>query len=165
MKIAIYPGSFDPITHGHLDIIRRSSKMFDKLIVGVLRNRAKSALFTTKERVKMIQELTQDLPNIEVQSFDGLLIDFAREKDASVIVRGLRAVTDFEYELQLSQTNKVMAPEVDTIFLTTNLQYSYLSSSIVKEIASYHGDISAFVDDKVAVLVKEKIALKESRDE
>lgn len=113
----------------------------------------------------MIQELTKDLSNIEVRAFDGLLIDFARNNAASVIVRGLRAVTDFEYELQLSQTNKVMAPEIDTIFLTTNLQYSYLSSSIVKEIASYRGDISAFVDDRVAALVREKIRIKESGDE
>ena len=157
MKIAVYPGSFDPVTHGHMDIIRRSASVFDKLIVGVLRNKSKNPLFTVQERVKMIQEVTSDIENVEVVDFDGLLIDFVHKVDAKAIVRGLRAVTDFEYELQMSLTNKVIAPDVETVFLTTNLQYSYLSSSIVKEIASYNGDISHFVDKRVEKAIQDKM--------
>ena len=121
MKTAIYPGSFDPVTLGHYDIIERSSKIFDKLIVGVLNNSAKSPLFSVEERVNMLKDVTSHFPNVEVQSFAGLLIDFVRSNDANVIVRGLRAITDFEYELQLAQMNRVIAPEIDTLFLTTNL--------------------------------------------
>ena len=157
MKIAVYPGSFDPVTHGHMDIIRRSASVFDKLIVGVLRNKSKNPLFTVQERVKMIQEVTSDIENVEVVDFDGLLIDFVHKVGAKAIVRGLRAVTDFEYELQMSLTNKVIAPDVETVFLTTNLQYSYLSSSIVKEIASYNGDISHFVDKRVENAIQDKM--------
>ncbi len=157
MKIALYPGSFDPVTHGHMDIIRRSASVFDKLIVGVLRNKSKNPLFTVQERVKMIQEVTSDIENVEVVDFDGLLIDFVHKVGAKAIVRGLRAVTDFEYELQMSLTNKVIAPDVETVFLTTNLQYSYLSSSIVKEIASYNGDISHFVDKRVEKAIQDKM--------
>ena len=127
MNKAIYPGSFDPVTLGHLDIIERTSKMFDRVIIGVLNNKSKSPLFSVEERVNMLKEVTSSLPNVEVQSFEGLLIDFVRKNDARVIVRGLRAITDFEYELQMAQTNRVIAPEVDTIFLTTYLRYSYLS--------------------------------------
>ena len=130
MKTAIYPGSFDPVTLGHYDIIERSSKIFDKLIVGVLNNSAKSPLFSVEERVNMLKDVTSHFPNVEVQSFAGLLIDFVRSNDANVIVRGLRAITDFEYELQLAQMNRVIAPEIDTLFLTTNLKYAYLSSSL-----------------------------------
>lgn len=162
MKIAIYPGSFDPVTFGHMDIINRAYKMFDKLIVGVLNNSSKKPLFSSEERVKIIEKLYKDTKQIEVMSFDGLLIDFAHQVGAQVIVRGLRAVTDFDYELQLSQTNRVIAPDIDTIFLTTNLRYSYLSSSIVKEIASYGGDISEFVDKDVAIEIKNKIITKRS---
>ena len=125
MRIAVYPGSFDPVTLGHGDIIERTAKMFDKVIIGVLNNNVKTPLFSAKERVNMLEEVTAHLPNVEVQSFEGLLVDFLRRNDARVIVRGLRAVTDFEYELQMAQTNRVMAPEIDTIFLTTNLKYSY----------------------------------------
>ena len=157
MEIAVYPGSFDPVTHGHMDIIRRSASVFDKLIVGVLRNKSKNPLFTVQERVKMIQEVTSDIENVEVVDFDGLLIDFVHKVGAKAIVRGLRAVTDFEYELQMSLTNKVIAPDVETVFLTTNLQYSYLSSSIVKEIASYNGDISHFVDKRVEKAIQDKM--------
>lgn len=156
MAVAVYPGSFDPVTLGHQDIIERSSKIMDRVIVGVLRNHSKSPLFSVEERVTMLKNVTGHLPNIEVKSFDGLLADFVRQCGADVIVRGLRAITDFEYELQLSQMNRVMAPEVDTIFLTTNLNYSYLSSSIVKEIAMYHGDISAFLHPDVAERVRKK---------
>jgi pantetheine-phosphate adenylyltransferase len=145
MKKAIYPGSFDPVTFGHIDIIERSSKIVDELVIGVLNNSAKNSLFSLDERVSMIKEMTKDLPNVTVGSFDGLLVDYMREIGATIIVRGLRAVTDFEYELQIAQTNHVQSPEVETIFLTTNLQYSYLSSTIVKEFASYGGDITKFV--------------------
>ena len=157
MKKAVYPGSFDPVTLGHLDIIERTSKMFDKVIIGVLNNKSKSPLFSVEERVNMLKEVTADLPNVEVQSFAGLLIDFVRKNDAQVIVRGLRAITDFEYELQMAQTNRVIAPELDTIFLTTNLKYSYLSSSIVKEIAEFDGEISGFLHPLVAARVKDKL--------
>ena len=156
MTTAVYPGSFDPVTNGHLDIIKRASEMFDHLIIAVLNNKAKSPLFTTEERVTMLCEITADIPNIEVESFDGLSIKYCHEKGAQVMVRGLRAVTDFEYELQIAQTNRVIAPDIDTVFLTTNLKYSYLSSSIVKEIAAYRGDISAFVDSRVAEKIMEK---------
>ncbi|PNV63861.1 pantetheine-phosphate adenylyltransferase [Clostridium sp. chh4-2] len=158
MAVAVYPGSFDPVTLGHYDIIERTSKIMDRVILGVLNNNSKSPLFSVEERVNMLKSVTNQLPNVEVQSFDGLLIDFVRKNNANVIVRGLRAITDFEYELQLSQTNRVIAPEIDTLFLTTNLKYSYLSSSIVKEIAMYHGDISAFLHPEIAELVKKKFA-------
>ena len=156
MKTAIYPGSFDPVTLGHVDIIERSSKIFDKVIVGVLRNSAKSPLFSEEERVNMLKYVTREFPNVEVTTFDGLLVDFARLNGANVIIRGLRAVTDFEYELQLAQMNRVIAPELDTLFLTTNLKYAYLSSSTVKEVAMYGGDISEFLDPEVAEKVREK---------
>ena len=160
MNKAIYPGSFDPVTLGHLDIIERTSKMFDRVIIGVLNNKSKSPLFSVEERVNMLKEVTANLPNVEVQSFEGLLSDFVRKNDARVIVRGLRAITDFEYELQMAQTNRVIAPEVDTIFLTTNLRYSYLSSSIVKEIAEFDGEISAFLHPAVAEKVREKLTAR-----
>lgn len=145
MKRAIYPGSFDPLTLGHVDMIERSAKIVDELVVGVLNNSAKNSLFSLEERVSMIKEMTASMPNVTVASFDGLLVDYMKEIDATIIVRGLRAVTDFEYELQIAQTNHVQNANVETIFLTTNLKYSYLSSTIVKEFASYGGDISNFV--------------------
>lgn len=145
MKRAIYPGSFDPLTLGHVDIIERSAQIVDELVVGVLHNSAKNSLFSIEERVSMIKEIIDSIPNVTVASFDGLLVDYMKEIDATIIVRGLRAVTDFEYELQIAQTNHVENPAVETIFLTTSLQYSYLSSTIVKEFASYGGDISKFV--------------------
>lgn len=157
MKAAIYPGSFDPMTYGHLDIIKRASSIFDELTVAVLNNKAKTALFSVEERVKILQEATKDLPNVKVESFSGLLIDYAKEKNIHVSVRGLRAITDFEYELQIAQTNKTLSDGfLDTIFLTTSLEYSYLSSSSVKEIASFNGDISKCVPPFVAELVYEK---------
>ena len=158
MKTAVYPGIFDPVTLGHLDIIERSARMSDQLIIGVLNNNSKTPLFSVQERVNMLKEIKKDLGNLEVTAFVGLLIDLVRANQADVVVRGLRAVTDFEYELQLAQTNRVIAPEVDTIFLTTNLKYSYLSSSIVKEIAFYDGDISAFVPASVAECIRRKMA-------
>ena len=149
MKIAVYPGSFDPITLGHLDIISRSAKIVDELVIGVLRNSAKNSLFSLEERVSMIREMTKDLPNVRVESFDGLLVDYMNEIGATIIIRGLRAVTDFEYELQIAQTNHVQNENIETIFLITNLKYSYLSSTIVKEFASYGGDISKFVPEEI----------------
>lgn len=165
MKTAIYPGSFDPITLGHYDIIERSSKIFDKLVVGVLNNSAKLPLFSVEKRVSMLKKETSMLPNVEVQSFDGLLIDFVRQNGADVIVRGLRAITDFEYELQLAQMNRVIAPEIDTIFLTTNLKYAYLSSSTVKEVARFGGDISAFLHPEVAEEVRKIYSFQTKSDE
>lgn len=145
MKRAIYPGSFDPLTLGHMDIIERSSRIVDELVVGVLNNSAKNSLFSLDERVSMIKEMTDSMTNVTVSSFDGLLVDYMNQIDATIIIRGLRAVTDFEYELQIAQTNHVESPTVETVFLTSSLQYSYLSSTIVKEFASYGGDISKFV--------------------
>ncbi len=165
MRRAIYPGSFDPVTFGHLDIIKRSSGMFDEIIVGVLNNSSKNALFSASERVSMIRDLVKDLPNVRVESFDGLLVDYAKSVDSHIIIRGLRAVTDFEYEIQLAQTNKVEYPDLETIFLTTDLHYSYLSSTIVREFASYGGDISHFVPAEIVPFIEAKYnSKKESQD-
>ena len=149
MKTAIYPGSFDPVTLGHRDVIQRSARLVDHLIVGVLNNSTKTPLFSVDERVNMLKEVTSDIDNVEVLSFSGLLIDFATQHQAQIIIRGLRAVTDFEYELAMSQTNRVVNPKIDTMFLTTSLKYAYLSSSVVKEMAMYGGDISKFVPEQV----------------
>ena len=157
MLRAIYPGSFDPVTFGHLDIIRRSHKISDELIVGVLNNNTKTPLFSADERVKMLEEVTRDLANIRIIPFDGLLIDFARKMKADTIIRGLRAITDFEYELQMSQTNHRLEPAIETMFLTTGVEYSYLSSSVVKEIATFGGDVAQFVPTTVAKQLNEKI--------
>ncbi|MCF2680418.1 pantetheine-phosphate adenylyltransferase [Faecalicatena contorta] len=160
MLKAIYPGSFDPVTYGHIDIIRRSSKLVDELIVGVLNNNAKSPLFSVEERVKMLEEVTKDVPKVRIVPFEGLLVDFARQMDARMVVRGLRAITDFEYELQMAQTNHKLEEELETVFLTTALEYSYLSSTIVKEVASFGGDISQFVPELVMDRIFEKISKK-----
>ena len=161
MLRAIYPGSFDPVTNGHLDVIRRSSKMVDELIVGVLNNNAKMPLFSVEERVRMLKEVTKDIPNVRIYPFDGLLIDFAAKMEAGFVIRGLRAITDFEYELQMSQTNHKLNPDVETIILTTSIEYSYLSSTTVKEIASYGGDITQFVPEAVVGKLEQK--MKEKR--
>ena len=162
MKAAIYPGSFDPMTFGHLDIIQRSAEIFDELTVSVLNNKTKTPLFSVEERVKILKEATKDLPNVKIDSFSGLLIDYAREKKVHVAIRGLRAITDFEYELQIAQTNhKLSGGRLDTMFLTTSLEYAYLSSSSVKEIASFGGNISQCVPEFVAKLIYEKYGIGE----
>ena len=156
MSSAIYPGSFDPVTLGHLDIIRRSAEMFDEVIIGVLNNTSKTPLFSVEERVNMLSEVVSDIPNVRVESSGGLLIDFARQNGVKTIIRGLRAVTDFEYELQIAQSNRKVAPEIDTVFLTTSIDYAYLSSSIVKEYASFGVDVEQFVPAGVVDRIKEK---------
>ena len=156
MKIGIYPGSFDPITKGHLDIIERASRVVDELVIGVLNNSEKRPMFSAEERVSLIKEAVCFLPNVRVEAFDGLTVDFAKQNNANILVRGLRAVTDFEYELQIAQMNHKMNSSLDTIFFTTSVEYSYLSSSIVKEIAKYNGDISPFVPQNVVKAMHDK---------
>ena len=157
MTTAICPGSFDPVTLGHVDIIRRAAKMFDRVIVAVLTNPGKNPSFTTGERVDMLKIALKSLPNVEVECFNGLLADFARARNAAAIVKGLRAVTDFEYEFQMALTNKKLNPEVETVFLTTEAEYMYLSSSIVKQVASFGGDISEFVVPETLNKIKERL--------
>lgn len=163
MTRAIYPGSFDPVTLGHIDVIERASKLFDHLIIGVLNNSSKTPLFSVEERVNMLREVTKEFPNVEIQSFDGLTVEFAKNCGARAVVRGLRAITDFEYELQIAQLNHVISPDIDTVFLTTNLKYAYLSSSSVKEVAAYGGDISHFVTPYVEEQVHNKVIVKNKR--
>ncbi len=149
MKRAVYPGSFDPVTKGHLDVIERASAVVDELIVAVLNNSEKRPLFSAEERVNMLKDVTKNIPNVKVEAFSGLSVDFCRKRGASFIIRGLRAVTDFEYELQMAQTNRSMDRGIDTLFFTTALNYAYISSTIVKEVASYGGDITGFVPPEV----------------
>ena len=157
MSKAIYPGSFDPVTMGHMDVIRRSADIFDELVICVLNNVNKSALFSVEERVRILQKATEDLPNVRVDHFSGLLTQYAKQQHIHVVVRGLRAVTDFEYELQNAQTNRKLSNGyLDTMFLTTSLEYAYLSSSTVKEIASFGGDVSDCVPEFVTKLLYEK---------
>lgn len=162
MRIGIYPGSFDPVTLGHLDIIKRASSLVDVLYVAVIKNSLKKPLFSIDERIDMLERVTKDIHNVRVESFDGLTVDYADEKKANVIFRGLRAVTDFEYELQIAQTNHQLNPRVDTVFLITNVEYAYLSSSIVREIASYQGDIASFVPECIIDDVYDKFKQGES---
>ena len=157
MKTAVYPGTFDPVTYGHLDVILRASKLFDCVIVGVLHNSSKSPLFSVEERVNILADVTKDIGNVTIKAFDGLSVDFARNCGAQFMVRGLRAITDFDYELQMSQTNRILRSDIDTIFLSTSLEYAYLSSTTVKEIASYHGDISKFVPESVIEKIYQKM--------
>ena len=157
MRIAIYPGSFDPITNGHLDIIKRASKLYDRLIVGVLNNSSKTPFFAATERKVMIDEQISDLPNVSCDIFDGLLVDFARMNGASVIVKGLRTVADFEYEFQMALLNKALDSDFETVFMMTDSKYSYISSSMVKEVAKYNGSLEGFVPPEVIAKIKEKI--------
>lgn len=149
MKIAIYPGTFDPVTNGHVDVAKRAAELFDKVIVCVAVNTLKDPLFTGAERVRMIQEAVKDIKNIEVEEFQGLLVDYARKKNADAIVRGLRAVSDFEYEFQMALTNRKLCSDVDTIFLMPHENYTYLNSTIVREIARFGGDVGEFVPEHV----------------
>ncbi|OHW62661.1 phosphopantetheine adenylyltransferase [Andreesenia angusta] len=161
--IAIYPGSFDPITNGHLDIIERCSEKFEKLVVAVLNNTSKNTLFSVEERVELIERTVKDYPNVEVDSFSGLLIEYASSKDVSVIVRGLRAVSDFEYEMQMALTNKSLHSEIDTFFLISSSQYSFLSSSVVKEVARFGGDVSGMVPEEIEEALREKFKKEEEK--
>ena len=156
-KIAIYPGTFDPVTHGHIDLIKRGTKIFDKLIVAVAHNPDKNPLFTVFERVDMLKEITKDMKNVEVDDFGGLLVDYARIKEANVVLRGVRAFSDFEYEFQMALTNRKLAPETETIFMMPNESFSYVSSRTIKQIASMNGDISKFVPEVVQEYLKKKL--------
>ncbi|MEE3348762.1 MAG: pantetheine-phosphate adenylyltransferase [Candidatus Gastranaerophilaceae bacterium] len=149
MKIAVYPGSFDPITKGHLDILKTGAEIFDKVIIAVARNSEKKGFLPVEERVKLIRESVKDIENVEADSFEGLTIEYAKKKGAKVLIRGLRAVSDFEYELQLSQANSAMCEDIKTVFLTTKPKYNFISSSTIKEIYINGGDISKFVPDAV----------------
>jgi len=165
MKRVIYPGSFDPVHYGHIDIIKRSAEMFDEVIVSVLDNKSKSPLFLVEERVKMLNEVLCDIPNVKVESFGGLLVDYCKEKESRIVIRGIRAITDFEYELQTAQINAKLSDDyVDTLLLPTNLQYTYLSSSAVKEIAKFNGDISKCVPDCIAEALFAKLNAKMKED-
>ena len=155
MRTAVYPGSFDPITNGHLDIIKRASRVYDKVVVGVLSNKSKTPLFTAEERVDMIKRVTKELDNVEVDTFEGLLVDFAKSKNATVI-KGLRTVADFEYEFQMALLNKALNPEYETMFMMTDTKYSYISSSMVKELAGFHGDLTGFVPCDIIETIKKK---------
>jgi len=158
-KVAVYPGSFDPITYGHLDIIKRGLTIFDEIIVAVARNSQKNALFSTEERVDLILEVMKGEDRVTVDTFSGLLIDYVASRRAHVIIRGLRAISDFEYEFQIAQMNSTIGREIETLFMMTSLQYGYLSSSIVKEVCSLNGDIDRFVPPEVKLALKRKYGL------
>lgn len=157
VKIAVYPGSFDPVTCGHIDIIKRSCKLFDKVIVAVLNNSSKSPLFSVDERVELINKCISDIPNCEVQSFGGLLVDFVKKSGAQTVIRGLRAISDFEYEFQMALLNKKLSPEVETVFMVTNLNCLYISSSVVKEICRFGGNADGLIPDEIIMDIKDKI--------
>ncbi|WP_216667512.1 pantetheine-phosphate adenylyltransferase [Saccharibacillus deserti] len=156
-RIAVYPGSFDPVTLGHMDIIHRAAKQYDRLIVAVLNNLSKKPLFTVEERAELLRQATSDMPNVEVDVFRDLLVNYVEQKRAQVVVRGIRSVTDFEYELQIATTNRKLNENVETIFMMTNPLYSYLSSSVVKEIAQFAGDVSELVTPEVRIALQEKL--------
>ncbi|MEW9667587.1 pantetheine-phosphate adenylyltransferase [Ammoniphilus sp. 3BR4] len=158
MRIAVCPGSFDPVTKGHLDIIQRGAKVFDKVVVAVLVNRSKTPMFTIEERVELLREVTKHIPNVEVDFFEGLLIEYLRAKKAQAIIKGLRAVSDFEYEMQMASINRLLEDNIETFFMMTNNQYSFLSSSIVKEVAKYEADVSTLVPPIVETALKKKYA-------
>lgn len=156
MRIAVYPGSFDPITNGHLDIVKRASRLYDKVIIGVLDNTSKNPMFSPTERKEMIDENIKDMPNVSCDVFSGLLVDFAKQNGATVIVKGLRTVADFEYEFQMALLNKALNPEYETMFMMTDSKYSYISSSMVKEVAKYNGELDGLVPQNVILKIKDK---------
>ncbi len=161
-KIALYPGSFDPITNGHLDVLERASAMFDRVVIAVLNHNSKKPFLDIQTRVELIKEATKNMTNVSVDFFDGLTVEYARKIGAKFLIRGLRTITDFEYEVQLCQTNQVIAPDIDTVFLPTRVEHNFISSSIVKELSSYKTDISKFVPKCVVQYLQEnmKEALK-----
>lgn len=154
LKVGVYPGSFDPMTLGHLDIAERGAALVDKLIIGVLENSSKRPMFSVEERIEILREGTKHLPNVEICSFSGLLVDFLKEQNATIVVRGLRAVSDFEYELQLAQANRNLYPNMETVFLSTNAQYSFISSTVVKDILHHGGNVEHFVPKDVIEIMK-----------
>ena len=156
-KIALYPGSFDPITNGHLDVLERAAKMFDEVVIAVLRNPAKKSFLSVDKRVELIKESIKDMKNVSVDSFDGLTVEYARSINAKFLIRGLRTITDFEYEVQLCQTNQVIAPDIDTVCLPTKPQHNFISSSIVRELANHKTDISKFVPKNVVEYLQDDI--------
>ena len=157
-RVAVFPGSFDPLTNGHVDIILRGARLFDRIVVAILRNAEKSPLFTPEERVDTVRDVFQDNPNVEVESFDGLLVDYAGQKQASVIVRGLRAVSDFEFELQMALMNRRLGPAIETVFMMPAEQYTYVSSRLIKEVFALGGAITGLVPEVVEVRLREKRA-------
>lgn len=163
MKIAVCPGSFDPVTEGHLDIIRRAAGLFDKVLVVVMTNFAKKPLFDKEERMDMIRRVTVDIPNVEVDAFDGLLADYTREKGAVAVVKGLRAMSDFEYEFQMALTNRHLNPGTETVFLTTTAEHMYISSSLIKQVAGLGGDVTSFVPAEILPEIVEKIRKEVAR--
>ncbi len=164
MRTAVYPGSFDPVTNGHLDIIERAGRVFDRVVVGVLNNAGKSPMFSIEERVEMLKKVTGHIKNVEIDSFEGLLVDFVKMKDASVIIKGLRTVADFEYEFQMALLNKALNPEYETIFMMTDSKYSYISSSMVKELAGFGGDLTGLVPAKIISKINQKYKLIERNE-
>jgi pantetheine-phosphate adenylyltransferase len=156
--VAIYPGSFDPITNGHLDLIDRGARLFDRLIVAILRNESKEPLFSVEERIEMLREVAASYPNVDVDSFHGLLVDYAADKGASVIIRGIRAISDYEYELQMALMNRRLAPGIETVFLMASEDYSFISSRLVKEVISLGGDISGLVPPRVEVRLRNRVS-------
>ncbi|EEG77203.1 pantetheine-phosphate adenylyltransferase [Dethiobacter alkaliphilus] len=162
MTVAIYPGSFDPVTNGHRDIIERASRVFDKVVVSVLENPRKQPMFTIEERVEMLKMITNSYENVEVDSFQGLLIDYAKQKNSNIVVKGLRAMSDFEFEFQMALINRKLDSRLETMFMMTNNRYSYVSSSIVKEIGSYGGDICELVPNEVYNIIMRR--LRQERD-
>lgn len=163
MKTVVYPGSFDPCTNGHLDIITRSAKLFDRVIVAVLVNSTKSPIFSVEERVELLKTVTADFPNVEICSFSGLLVDFMEEVGATTIIKGLRAVSDFEYEFQLALTNRTLSPDIETLFIPTSKEYMFLSSSVVKEIAKYGGTLTGLVPETIIQVINKRFGNCQNR--